>query len=167
MKLDSIEGIQLAFAFLLPGFVASWVLSAFTARKSLTGEAALLRYLALSTINFAVCYWPLRAIGVHLGSDSGWVFWGVTLVLSPTLIALAFAANNQLGLSQKLLAKNGKVVAGRTRQNSFASSINEERDLFVEEMWRYDCDTDTISAFDRPRSILLTSGEISTVEFSD
>jgi hypothetical protein len=198
LKLDSIEGIQLVFAFLLPGFVASWVLSAFTARKSLTGEAALLRYLALSTINFAICYWPLRAVGVRFGGDSGWVFWGVTLVLSPTVLALGFAANNQFGWSQWGLSKvglrimhatdsawdyafsrwsperwlivtlkNEKIVAGRTRQNSFASSISEERDLFIEEVWAYDCDSHQITALSRSRSILICRDEISTVEFSD
>jgi hypothetical protein len=198
VKLDSIEGLQLVFAFLLPGFVASWVLSAFTARKSLAGEAALLRYLALSTINFAICYWPLRAAGIRSDSEAGWLFWGVTLVLSPSVLALLFAANNQFGWSQKLLGlvglkmmhatdsawdyafsrwgrdrwlivtlKNEKIVAGLTGKDSFASSISEERDLFIQEMWRYDCDTNTITALDKPRSILICRDEISTVEFSD
>ncbi len=60
--------------------------------------------------------------------------------------------------------KNGKTVYGRFSDQSFASSDNEERDIYIEKI--YDIDKDMIWVEDeRSNGILITKDEIETIEF--
>jgi hypothetical protein len=64
----------------------------------------------------------------------------------------------------KVILKDGTTVAGYSGNNSFASSISSERDLYIEEMYTID----TNKSWERlipPRGILLKAEEIKYIEF--
>ncbi len=60
---------------------------------------------------------------------------------------------------------DGTQVAGRMAKDSFAASSNEERDLFVQELWEVGDENSEWKQADPPRGVLLCGKNITSVEF--
>lgn len=109
MKLESMQAVYFALAFLVPGFVADLVLSTFTTRRAEKSETALLRYLSLSALNYAVWSWLVYLVVTVEWFDrhpfAAGMAWLFVILGGPTILAVAGGYSVQRDWGRKLCRK--------------------------------------------------------------
>jgi len=61
--------------------------------------------------------------------------------------------------------KNGKMIGGRYGEDSFASSYPDEEQIYLEKVWKLDPTGVFISEVDQTKGVIVSSSEISSIEF--
>ncbi len=190
-KLLSLNSLYLILVFIVPGFIALSVRSQFvTGRTSSDNKTALLSYLAISVIYGALV---LPLVDPALIRESAWTWFGLVFV-GPIVLGVLLGINIQKDLVRRLLnrcglypvhaiptawdwkfsgmteqwvlvtLKDGTRFAGFYGAQSFTSSSPDERDMYIQ--WVYDIHEDgTLSPPDNERGVLISAGEIRTIEF--
>jgi hypothetical protein len=187
--LSSID-FSFIMAFIVPGFVALSVRAQFIAGNipSANGE----RFLAYVTVSVIYGTLVLRFVDVTLIQTSVWVYLAVVFG-GPLVLGLILGINIQQDLSRRFLSriglstvhpvptawdwkfnrgteewvlvtlKNGTRFAGFYGPLSFTASILDERDMYIQ--WVYEIGDDGIWSPAGEQGVLITAGEISTIEF--
>jgi hypothetical protein len=95
MSLDDVETVFLAFAFIVPGFVAHATLALFLPRRAEAPQLTLIRFLTLSAVNYAVWSWLLYLVVTtsffQERNALAAVAWVWVMLAAPILLGLALA----------------------------------------------------------------------------
>lgn len=195
MDLLDLEKLQLFFLFAVPGIIALYVRAQFLDGRMPSFADGLFVYVTLSLVYHAIWFLVYPSIyGITLSSATvsqklklaGLVF------VAPTLLGLLSAANIKNQWIQTVFRrrgvsvlhpigtawdwkfsttneswvivrlKNGKSWAGVLGSKSFISSSPQERDILIEQVYTID---DNDKWIERDSSVLITHGEIQSVEF--
>ncbi len=178
-------------AYLIPGFIALYVRSQFVTTPQLLDGERLLSYLTISVIYNAIVIRYLPEAIAGLWSGFGFV---LVFIVGPITIGVLLGVNTQKDFVRGLLRKiklstihpiptawdwkftstteeqwvlvtlkNGNMVGGILSSESFASSNPIDRDLYIQ--WMYDIGSEGNWKPLKERGVLITSNEISTIEF--
>ena len=197
--IGTVDALFIVLAFVVPGFVMSFVRSQFATGRPQKGTDQVLMYLTLSAINYAVFSW-LVAILVVTDFPREHPFWAaflwyVVILLGPAALGAALGIAIQRDLLRPLFAKlrlqpvhivptawdyqfgrlreahwvlvrlkDGSTVAGFFGPSSFASSDPEERDVFIEQVYRID-ENEAWHRMSEGHGALVLGDEIRSVEF--
>jgi hypothetical protein len=191
--LTTIDAVYLALLLLAPGYILCAVRNLFLTGREVQGNEQLVKYLACSAINYLICS-PL-IYGVLNTSPSplarGSLLIGTGLIV-PAVLGVISGVAAQRGISRwilsyfglhpvhaaptawdfvfakpqtqmmKITLKNGAEFLGYWSSDSFASSDTKERDLLLKPLYEHS-DEEGWQLTDR--GLLVTAGEIRTVEF--
>lgn len=194
-EIKSIEQLSLILGFLVPGLVAMYVRAQFLTGRMQGQNDAILTYLSLSVVWWGIIlpFTPLSVdakqnlqvapfiwlvlvffgpavFGALIGLNASWdwsrrlfAFIGIDLVhVIPT--AWDWKFGKSMPASWVLLTlKDGTHFAGYCGEQSFASSDPSERDLYLEKVYEIDDNNNWI--LQDGASLLITQGEIQTIEF--
>lgn len=192
-NIKSLDTVYLVLTFLVPGLVATFVRAQFITGRVPSHAEAALTYLTLSLIYYALAL-PIvgHSIPNQISESITTFAWVVLIFVGPALFGLLLGLNAQKEWLRKILRrmglypvhvvpaawdwkfgnmkeewvlvvlKNGTRWAGFCGQASFTSSDPKERDVYVEKV--YELDKDDLWQ-PRESSVLITAGEISTIEF--
>jgi len=104
VKLDSLQAVIIALTCLVPGFIIYSTYSAFTVRRNETKELLFLRFVALTALNFSICFvWIKLLLGPKFLHDHPWktahyLVW--ILFGSPIALGLLIAVIDRWQLSR-------------------------------------------------------------------
>ena len=189
MPIKSIDDVYVFLVFIVPGLIILFVRSQFITGRRPSHAAALLSYLTMSVVYYALI---LPFIGFAQPTKV-WT-WFLLVFVGPVAVGFLLGLNVQKDLFRGLLRrihiypvhsiptawdwkfstmkgewalvtlKNGKRFAGVCGgPKSFVSSEPAERDLYIS--WVHDIGKDNVWRPSGDRSVLITSGEISTITF--
>lgn len=192
-SLASLQNVYLVIGFLVPGMIATFVRSQFITGRTPTHSEALLSYLALSIIYYALTL-PFvdYALSFQTAGYEKTFCWFTLVFVGPALLGLILGLNVQREWLRRALRrlhlnpvhamptawdwrfgsmqqnwmlvtlKDGTRFAGYCGQGSFMSSDPKERDLYMQHVFNIDDETKWLPT---KKSVLITAGEIRTVEF--
>ena len=188
LDLKSVDTLYQALMFIVPGLIILSIRSQFVTGRRPSHSAALLSYLAVSAF-----YYALILPFVDFSETPGIVTWFFLVFVGPGIVGLLLGIEIQYDLSRKFLRfcrlnpvhsiptawdrkfgkmgsqwvlvtlKNGTRFAGYCNSDSFMSSDPVERDIYVS--WLYDIADDNQWLERDESSVLITPGEVSTIEF--
>ena len=193
--LKSLDNIYLLLAFLAPGLVILFIRSKFTTGRVPSQAEASLAYLAISVIYYAITLPLIEAIQTaHLTGYAKAAAWFGVIFIGPVLLGVILGIDVQKGYFYRFLKriglhpvhaiptawdwkfgqrteqwvlvtlKNGTQFAGLLCKDlSFMSSDPKERDIYIGQI--YDIDEHNNWTARSNKSLLIASGEISTIEF--
>jgi hypothetical protein len=189
LKAIDLNNLGLVLTFIVPGLIIVFIRSQFVTGRSPSHAESILTYLTLSAIYYAIVL-PFLDYGLP---QRKWV-WTILVFGGPAIFGLALGINVRKGYLHKFLRwlhfnpvhamptawdwkfcdtppiwvmvtlKNGTHFAGRLTSDSFVSSDPKERDIYIENVHDIADDGRWISPT-RGKSVLITAGEISTIEF--
>ena len=193
-ELKSLDELYLILGFLVPGLIVLFVRSQFITGRSQPHAAVLLSYLTVSIIYYALAL-PLVDLVQSIqepGYGKSLAWFGLVFV-GPAIFGLLLGINIQQGLFHRFLKwvhlnpvhvmptawdwkfsgmgeqwvlvtlKDGTRFAGFCGADSFMSSDPAERDIYIQ--WIYDIDDDNKWTSRGNNGVLITAGEIRTIEF--
>lgn len=198
MSINTKEGLFLALAFLVPGFIWYSVMTAFVPRRVESKELSLLRFLTLSCINFAIWFWLAYLVVTSdlFLKSRGWTAaaWAIITLVSPLTLGAVSGRCSQSEIFRNFLQrigfntihpiptswdyffsntrpvwvlatlKDGSKVAGFFGSESFASDEPNERDIYIQEVYKIPQE----GAWERIKNnkgILIKGDHIKHVEF--
>lgn len=180
---------------LVPGLIVLFVRSQFLTGRRPSHSAALLSYLTVSVIYYALAL-PLVHFALSIdepGNSKLLLVWFALIFVGPALLGLLLGVNIQKNLFRRVLQycglntihviptawdwkfgnmneewvlvtlKDGTRFAGFCGGESFMSSDPHERDLYIQ--WIYDIDDQNNWTPRGDNSVLITAGEVQTIEF--
>ena len=181
-------------AFLVPGLIILYCRSRFVTGRRVLHAMSLLDYLAISLIYYALMLPAIDYIAsTKLSAFWLSVAWILLIFLIPAFAGLLLGALTQRDILYKFLhwcglspvheipsawdwkfgnmdyqwvlvtLRNGTRFGGFCGPDSFVSSDPGERDIYVQ--WIYDIDENNTWSSRGNTGVLITSGEISTIEF--
>ena len=188
------ESLYIVVAFILPGLIASYVRSQFLSGRIQSQSESILTYLTLSLV-YAGMVIPIfgEFPGTTVDGSRDGLLWFAIIFIGPAAFGGVLGFIAQQGPGRRILRrwginsdhvipsawdwrfssleecwvmitlKNETKFAGYCGQNSFMSSDPSERDMFIEHVFAVG-DDDTWKSCPG-KSLLVTSGEISTIEF--
>jgi hypothetical protein len=192
--LAKIDAIYVALVFIVPGYVFLSLRNQFVAGQAKLGKEQLLSYLTVSGVNFALCGWIIYAAYKSSSSVPLKAFsWMLVIILIPAVAGGAAGVCNQRDYFRRFYQwlklepihavpsawdykfsrspgewvlvklKDGTQFAGWWAGSSFASEDRSERDLLIEQVF----EVLEVGAW-KPtaKSLLITAGEIQTIEFT-
>lgn len=199
MSISSFDTVFFTLAFLVPGFVCHTVLSSLVPRQQSDSNLSFLRFLTLSSINYALWAWL-----IYLVFSGGWneshpewtaAMWAWVILVSPALLGLLWGKLSERGWARGILLRlgfnplhaaptawdykfhsqsepvwivvtltDGSTVRGRFGNRSFASSDSADRDIYIEEVYRFEKGSPWIPAL-RSDGILVRGSFIRNIEF--
>jgi hypothetical protein len=197
--IGTVDALFILLAFVVPGFVISFVRSQFATGRPQKGTDQVLGYLTLSAINYAVFSWLVYILVVTDVPQEHplWAafLWFVVILVGPALLGAGLGVAIQRDLFRPRLAslklqpvhvvptawdyqfgrlreahwvlvrlRDGGTVAGFFGPNSFASSDPEERDIFIEQLYRID-ENQAWQRMKEGHGALITKDEVQSVEF--
>ena len=192
--LKSLDNLYLILGFLIPGLIVLFVRSQFVTGRSPSHSAALLSYLTVSVIYYALAL-PFVdfVLSMHEPGHDKALAWFALIFVGPAAFGLLLGVNIQKNLFRRVLQwcrlnpvhvmptawdwkfggmteqwvlitlKDGTRFAGFCGPESFMSSDPTERDIYIQ--WIYDIDNDDNWSPRGENSVLITAGEIRTIEF--
>ena len=191
--LKSLDTIYLILAFIVPGLVASFVRAQFVTGRSPSHTEAALSYFVLSAIYYALALPAIEyALSIQRAGYLKAAIWIGLIFAGPAIFGLLLGISAQKGIFRRVLRwcrlnpvhvmptawdwkastmqkswvlvvlKDDTKFAGLCGVNSFLSTDQKERDLYLEKV--YDVDDDN-TWHPRENSVLITGGEIKTIEF--
>ncbi len=111
MTVSNFDVVFYTISFLVPGFVMNSVISAFQPQKELEEKSTLLKYLTLSSINYALCSWLIFIISQKEFIDQypKWTafFWFAIVFVSPVIVGALIGISKQREWVRRLLQKIG------------------------------------------------------------
>jgi hypothetical protein len=189
--LAKIDAVYIALVFVIPGYVFLSLRNTFVAGQGKLNKEQILSYLTVSGVNFALFGWIIYfAYSYNFNTPVKVASWIFVLVLIPAAGGILSGTWNQRDLVRRIYQrfgltpihavpnawdykfsrspgewvlvtlKSGTQYAGFWASASFASDDPKERDLLIERIYEIDEPW-------RPteKSLLITAGEISTIEF--
>ena len=191
--LVSFDNLYLIVGFLAPGLIVLFVRSQFVTGR-MAPDLGAVPYVIVSVIYYALAY-PFIEIVLSIsepgfGKVLGW--FGLIFV-GPAALGLVLGVNIQKDLFRKMLQrcglnlvhaiptawewkfgtmppqwvlvtlKDGTRFAGYCGPASFISSNPAERDMYIEQIYDLDSDDNWVNV--GKKEVLITSGEIQTIEF--
>lgn len=185
------DSLALILFLIVPGVVILYFRSLFINGRPPSGGEIAIRYFAVSAIYQSIAYPWVNSIAKASGAPA-FLLWPVVVFLLPAIIGILLGLEIHYGWVRKPLRrlgvnpvhatpgawdwrlgnmkscwvfvtlKNDYKYAGRLGPESFASSESAERDLYIEQLYSWDCE----GAW-QPlnKSLLICGGEISTIEF--
>jgi hypothetical protein len=171
MALDAFNTIFYTVGFVVPGFILRSTLAALVPEREIRKDLAFLRFLTLSSINYAICSWLIYLIfrlpffTTHPIRTA--IAWAVIIFISPVFLGVLLARLKDKDIIRRALQrigfnpihgiptawdykfnktakpvwvvitfKNGDQVGGLFGTKSFASSDPQERDLYIEQVYK-------------------------------
>lgn len=192
---DSLELLGIILLLIVPGIIIDFVRSQFIgSRGRSVGEAAT-GFIVVSLVYYSIAFPVAVVLSGSseelLASVFGWYF---LLLIAPALLGLGLGVSAQSNWLQKSLSRfgistihptksawdrkfghnmpgqwvlitllDGSRVAGWMGLDSYASSDPEERDLYLQRIYSIDDEGNWQS--DGKKSVLISGGEVKTVEF--
>lgn len=192
--LESIEHLYLVLAFVVPGLIVLFIRSQFVTGRRPSHSDALLSYLTVSVIYYALM---LPFVDFVLSIDEPEygkaVAWFVLVFVGPTVFGLLLGVVIQTNLIYRLIQRCGlnpvhvmptawdwkfgsmdsqwvlvtlnddTRFAGFCGPDSFMSSDPTERDIYIQLIYDIDNEDNWTSRGDN--GVLITSGQVKTIEF--
>jgi len=192
-EIKSLSEVYLILGFFVPGAVITFIRSQLLTGRMAPHKDALLSYFIISIIYYAIILpllqWILLINEVYLRTLS----WLAIIVLVPATIGLLLGLDTSHGWSRRIFErlristvhaiptawdykfgkgesqwllvtlKDGTRYAGYYSSDSFSSTDQTERDLYIEGV--YDLDSCDRWSPANGKSLLVASGEISRIEF--
>ncbi len=193
-EISSTNSVYYVLAFLVPGLVAIFVRAQFITGRLPKHNEARLTYFVISMIYYAITLPGLEVALTSQGTPYFRTFvWFLLIFIGPAILGLVLGLNSQKGWLRQFIQyfglnpvhtlptswdwkfgnmgaqwvlvtlKNGTRFAGYCGSSSFISSDPNERDLYIERIFDLNDDDEW-----KPRGengVLITGGEISTIEF--
>ena len=191
--ISTLDGLYIALAFVVPGFVFSAFRNQFTTGRERQGSEQVFRFIAYSAVNYAVFSGPIYLILENYPSPLfRAVLWVFVILIGPAALGIASGASIQNNWTRRVfhrlklypvhmvpsawdykfgsmegewvlvVLKNDVKFAGHFGVSSFASTDQDERDVYIEKVYDID-DKDVWTP--TQKSVLICSGEIRTIEF--
>jgi len=111
MNIASSETLYLVLAFVVPGFVISYIRSIFITRRTQKPHEQVLTYLTLSTLNYAIfswlVYYLINSDGLLRRPILAGFLWFIVILVGPALIGVFLGVSAQKNWSHRLLQKVG------------------------------------------------------------
>ena len=194
LDFKSLDNLYLILGFIVPGLIVLFVRSQFITGRNPPHTKVLLSYLTISIIYYALAL-PLVDLVLSIkvpGYGEALAWFGLVFV-GPTIFGLLLGINIQKGLFWRFLKwcglnpvhvmptawdwkfggmveqwvlvtlKDGTRFAGFCGADSFMSSDPAERDIYIQ--WIYDIDENNKWTSRGNNGVLITTGEIRTIEF--
>ena len=193
--LNSFEQLCQIVRFIVPGLIILFVRSQFVTGRRRSHSDELLSYLTVSVMYYALIFpfveFDTESIKGGFCMSTAW--WFLQVFVGPAALGLLLGVNIEKALFHKFLRfchlnpvhgvptawdwkfkgigkhwvlitlKNGTIFAGFCSSNSSMSSDQNERDLYIERV--YDIDANNRWTPRGDAGLLITGGEISTIEF--
>ena len=189
--LKSLDDLYLIVGFLVPGLVVLSVRSQFVTGRSPPHSEALLSYLAVSVIYYALALPFVDSI--HKSGDGKALAWFALTIVGPAALGLLLGINIQKNLFRRVLQgcrlnpvhgmptawdwkfggmtdqwvlitlKDGTRFGGFCGSESFMSSDPTERDIYIQRI--YDINDEKNWSPRGENGVLIAAGEIKTIEF--
>jgi Family of unknown function (DUF6338) len=191
--LKSIENVYLVLAFLVPGLIGCFVRAQFITGRTPSHTESALSYLTLSVIYYALALPAVDyALSMQEPGYRKALVWFALVFAGPALFGLVLGLNAQKEITRRLLKRVGlnsvhvmpsawewkfggmkeswvlavlkdeTKFAGYCGTRSFMSSDPKERDLYIEQVFDRD---EQNNWHPRESAVLITAGEIRTIEF--
>ncbi len=192
--LRSLDNLYLILGFIVPGLIVLFIRSQFVTGRSPPHSAALLTYLTVSVIYYALAL-PFVdfVLSIHKPGYGKTLAWFALIIVGPAALGLLLGVNIQKDLFRRFLRwrglnpvhvvptawdwkfgdmtdqwvlvtlKNGTRFGGFCGLDSFMSSDPAERDIYIQ--WIYDIDKGNKWSSRGENGVLITAGEVSTIEF--
>lgn len=192
MDVWNLDKLAILIMFAIPGFLMLKTNAVLGLEPQADSSKQVIDAVAYSCINYAILAWPIfRVEGLGLKKSSPelyYAFYAFVVLVAPVIWALLWRALRTTQLLQKLLPhptsrpwdyvfrqrlpywiivtfKDGKQVAGRYSDKSFASATPAPEQLYLEEAWVLNSD----GGFERARTssagLLILGNEVRTLEF--
>lgn len=193
-SLKSPDDIYMVLGFLVPGLIVLFVRSQFVTGRSPAHSAVLLSYLTVSIIYYALALPAVDfVLSIQDPGNKKALAWFALVFVGPAILGLLLGINIQKDLFRRILQmfglnpvhviptawdwkfggmtdqwvivtlKDETRIAGFCGNDSFMSSDPAERDIYIQ--WVYDIDDKNIWTQRGENGVLITAGEISTIEF--
>ena len=192
--LKSIDNLHQILGFLVPGLIVIFVRAQFVTGWRPSHSTTILSYFTISVIYYALalpfvdCVFPVREPG-----DGKVLAWFTLIFFGPAALGLILGINTQKNLVFRALQrlhlnpvhsvptawdwkfgrgesqwvfvtlKDGTRFGGFHSSESFVSSDPNERDIYIQ--WLYDIDDENKWHSRGDKSVLITSGQVKTIEF--
>lgn len=191
--LSSLDDFYRILGFLVPGLVVLFVRSQFVTGRRPPHSAAVLSYLTISVIYYALA---LPLLHLALSTSGTWqspLAWFSLIFVGPAGLGLLLGLNVQKNWLRRVLQrwhlsvvhpiptawdwkfgrsgyewvlvtlKNGTRFGGFCGPESFMSSDPNERDLYIQ--WVYEIDDEGQWSASDERGLFIAAGEVRTIEF--
>ncbi len=192
--LASFDTLVMTLGFIVPGLIVLFVRAQFVTGWGSSQSTALLSYFTVSVIYWALILpfvdleQPVDVFGVRAA-----LMWFALVIVGPAILGLILGIDTEKGLLRHLLQrcglnpvhamptawdwkftgmvdqwvlvtlKDGDSFAGFCGDRSFMSSDPGERDIYIQ--WLYDVDDAGNWSRSSEKGILITAGEIRSIEF--
>lgn len=193
MNLDSWETIVYTCIFLLPGFLIKEVIDSIVPPKFYNDVKFFFTCIIYSIFNLALWAWLDKIVYtncknentvllyialINLGTSffTGFIIGfikyynfpfnilNIRKLNNPIPTAWDYYFNKKEGCFVIIALKSGKKIYGLYAQNSFASSENSERDIYIERIYNYNND-EPWKEVPRSQGIYINREDIETIEF--
>ena len=192
--LKSADNLYLVLGFIVPGLIVLFVRSQFVTGRSPSHSAAFLSYLTVSVIyNALILPFIVFFSSIQEPGYGKAIVWFVLVFVGPAAVGLLLGVNIQKGLFHSFLQwcglnpvhvmptawdwkfssmnsqwvlvtlNDGTRFSGFCGSDSFMSSDPAERDIYIERI--YEIDDDNIWSSRGENGVLITSGNVRTIEF--
>lgn len=194
MEIKSPEILLLTIIFLLPGYIYFSVLKIILPESREGKFLLLLKFLGFSSFNFIIWFWLIVRIDFQDISFLTILGILLIIFISPIFFGIVSGKEKQYGLFANFLKffglnpkdisptawdfkfsntttefvlvtlKDGEIIGGYLGENSLASSDFNERDIFLEEVYKISDGGEWI-VDDRSKGIWIAGDQIRTIEF--
>ena len=194
--LTDVEKLPLAFAFLVPGFLTTYIYAQFLTGRTRDAFDKTLSYFVLTTLYYSIIYLFLGLGSLAVAVQSAWSF-VLVFFAGPMVLGVALGLLAQKSVFPRLWSmlgvglvhpipsawdfrfsaysantfvlvtlSDGKQVAGRLAAGSMASSDPQERDIYISELWDLG-QNGQWSGRPENQGVLIKAAEIRYMEFWD
>jgi hypothetical protein len=188
---DSPEKVVLFLLLFLPGFISMKVYEMFTPWGKIDFTKKWMEAVVYSSLNFIALSWfivfvqtctclsktlyfiDLILIGVIFPALWGYLYFRLSrtetfakYIKSPYPTSWDYFFNKKEYCWVILHLKNGEKIGGKFYEKSYASAHPDKEQIYLEEVWELDKDTDEfIGPFIGTKGMLISNDEISYIEF--
>ncbi|GAA4361183.1 DUF6338 family protein [Kangiella marina] len=192
MDIWELDKLILFLLFVIPGFISIKTYQIVFPGTVRAASDQIVDAIAYSSINYAILFYPITLVeGKELRDYSSfcyYLFYVFVFLLAPILWVILLKYIRTRNVFQKnaphptekpwdfvfaqrreywvkVTLKNGTVLGGKYASKSFTSSSPSEQEIYLEESWVLSEKGGFLKKKDRSEGVLITSGEISFLEF--
>lgn len=192
MDILSIDKLILLLYFFVPGFLSLKFYQLLFAQEKIDFSRSLYEAIGLSFINFTIFFYVIYLINkpdfVELYP---WFYYLITVVIifiTPLLLTYGFSKIQKSNFFQKYFVspekvpwdwhfskresywvivtlKDGRKIGGKFGLKSRASASPKSKEIFIEDIWKLDDNYKFIESVKRNKGVIITEGNILTIEF--
>jgi len=192
MDIWQIDKLVLFLVFFIPGFVSIRIYDLLVPGEQRDFSKCLFDAIGYSTLNFAALFWLIIIIHSKNFYAHYKIWYFICLFLIVFIIPilwpiLLLKLSNNKRIAQYIRdpiqkpwdyvfgkreafwiiihLKDGRKIGGRYDTNSFSSSYPSEEQIYLEEVWKLDENGIFIEAIENSKGVIVSSKEISFIEF--